>query len=567
MEYRKTIYPYIVSIMLGLLAASCNDEPYAGEERSETEAVNDGTAPEFSQSIVYWNGETADDKSLDSVGTDEAIYHEANSFRQTVDIVFSEGSATVSTANSRILTYIEDGYVTVDFQTNDVSGVNISLSGTTSNGGLKIYGSSKFKLDLNGVSIMSQKGPAINSQCKKRMFVNLADGTVNTLVDAAEYGDDNHYRPGADSSSEDRKGCLFAEGNLIFSGAGALEVKGKYRHGIATDGYMLIRPGTTIAVTEARNNCVHIKGSSSESKGLMMKGGYLYCLSTSNAGKAVKSDQSIVIDGGMVILNTTGDAIMDNDDNDTSSSSCLKTDSSVEINGGNIALRSTGLGGKGINASTNITVNGGLIGVSTSGEKFVSGSCSSSPKGISATENIFLNGGKIIVMASGISEGAKAIESDGNVNIVDATIEAYSYDDAINALKFAMSGGSVCAYSVNGDGIRGKELVAVSSGTITASAGAQSSGISCNSSESFRITGGEIFALGGKLKSLPASTSLCSVYEDITISKGSLFNLIDADNDVIVSFKAPRTYYGATVLAASDSLRITSAISTAITNP
>lgn len=332
--------------MFCLAATSCNDEPDVVKDETETDAPNDGTVPAFSQSIVYWNGESAEDKSLDSVGNDEDIYHEANSFRQTVDIVFSDEGATVRTDNTRILTYVDDGYVTVDFQTNDISGVNIIVSGSTSNGGLKIYGSSKYRLDLNGVSIISRKGPAINSQCKKRMFVNLADGSVNTLVDAAEYVDDNHYQPGKDSSSEDRKGCFFAEGNLIFSGAGTLEVKGKYRHGIATDGYMFMRPGTTIAVTEARNNCIHVKGSSSESKGLLMKGGYLYCLSTSNAGKAVKSDQCIVIDGGTVILNTTGDALVDNDDNDTSSSSCMKTDSYVEINGGSIALRSTGLGEK-----------------------------------------------------------------------------------------------------------------------------------------------------------------------------------------------------------------------------
>lgn len=211
-------------------------------------------------------------------------------------------------------------------------------------------------------------------------------------------------------------------------------------------------------------------------------------------------------------------------------------------------------------------MNGGTIGVSTSGDRFESGSFSSSPKGLSATENIFLNGGNIIVMATGSSDGAKAIESDGNVILAGGIIEAYSYDDAINAQKFTMSGGSVSANSINGDGIRGKELVAISSETITACAGTQSSGISCNSSDLFRINGGEIFALGGTVKSLPAYTDLCGVYENITISKGSFFNLIGEDNNVIISFKAPRTYIDATVLVASDSLYKNSVVSTTITN-
>lgn len=99
-----------------------------------------------------------------------------------------------------------------------------------------------------------------------------------------------------------------------------------------------------------------------------------------------------------------------------------------------------------------------------------------------------------------------------------------------------------------------------------ASACAQSSGISCNSTDSFRITGGEIFALGGKIKSMPASTNLCGVYKDVTISKGSFFNLMDADNNVIVSFKAPSTYRDATVLVASDFLNRNSVASTTVTN-
>lgn len=563
MEHKKRIYPYIFIMLLGLLVPSCNDEPNPGNSTSGAEASNDGTPPSFSQSVVYWGGETAQDKSMDIPGNDADIYHEANTFRQTVDIVFSDDGATVSSSNSRILTYTDGGYVTVDFQTNGISGVNIRLSGSTTNGGLKIYGASKFKLDLNGVSIVSKKGPAINSQCKKRVFVNLADGSVNKLVDAAEYADDSYYRPDADSSTEDRKGCLFAEGNIIFSGAGTLEVKGKYRHGIATDDSMVIRPGTTIAVTEAKNNCVQIKGSASEASGLLMKGGYLYCLATSSAGKAVKSDLSIVIDAGALVLNTTGDAFVDDFENDTSSSACLKSDSFVEINGGNLALRSTGLGGKGINASE-ITVTGGVIGISTSGEKFVSGVYSSSPKGMTAEESIVLNGGNIIVKATGSSDGAKGIACDGDVTIVSGEIEAYSYDDAINAVTFTMSGGSLSAYSIDGDGIRGKEQVAISAGKITASAGAKSSGISCNLSDSFRITGGDIFALGGKIKSRPASSNLCGVYEDITISKGNFFDLINAAGNAVISFMAPRSYVGATVLVASESLDINSVISTSI---
>lgn len=117
--------------------------------------------------------------------------------------------------------------------TNSVSGVEITVSGKSDNGSLKIYGEKKTLLNLNGIELTSLIGPAINNQCKKRLFVNLASGTENKLTDATKYSDDHYYLNGNTSDSEDRKGCLFSEGNLIFSGTGSLIVAGKKKHGIA----------------------------------------------------------------------------------------------------------------------------------------------------------------------------------------------------------------------------------------------------------------------------------------------------------------------------------------------
>ena len=252
---------------------------------------DDGTAPDFDSVISAWDGEKADDAHLDVVGTDADFYHEANSFTSTVTVTYNGSSASVETSNSKIKYDATGAYVTVDMQTNSVSNVEIIVKGKSDDGGLKIYGEKKFKLTLNGVELTSQKGPAINSQCKKRIFVHLQEGTTNRLTDVATYTDDAYYLDA--SVDEDRKGCFFSEGNLVFSGTGTLVVAGKYKHGIVTDGYFWMRPGVTIAITEAAKNGIHVKGDSDDNIGVYVKGGLIYANISSDAGKGIKTDMNL----------------------------------------------------------------------------------------------------------------------------------------------------------------------------------------------------------------------------------------------------------------------------------
>jgi hypothetical protein len=95
---------------------------------------------------------------------------------------------------------------------------------------------------INGVDMTNPDGPAINIQSRKRAFVVLKDGTTNKLTDGSSY---------SSSDNEDMKGCLFAEGQVIFSGAGMLTIKGNYKHGISSDDYVRVRGNCTINITGA----------------------------------------------------------------------------------------------------------------------------------------------------------------------------------------------------------------------------------------------------------------------------------------------------------------------------
>lgn len=554
----------VLTCVAGMVCSSCSKDQeldewgmfpgdFPGDFPGEGGGEDDGDKPEFDSTIYTWNGEMADDAAKDVVGTDEDIYWEANGFGNTggvtVSVVYSENTATVTSTNSSVKFYTEGAYVTIDMLTNAVKNVEIVVSGKSEDGQLKIYGEKKFKLTLAGVELTSNKGPAINNQCKKRAFVHLKDGTINRLTDAKSYTEEPHYLNDGNSANEDRKGCFFSEGNLIFSGTGALVVEGNYKHGIATDGYFYMRPGITIVVPEAAKNAIHVKGDEDDNIGVYMAGGLVYANVSSNAGKCIKTDLHAEIAGGKLLLNTSGDAIYDADDKDTSSSAGIKTDGNVVISGGLHTLKSTGTGGKGINADGEIYISGGETTVTTTGGKYYySSSLTSSPKGIKADGDITISDGKLNISVTGVSDGSEGLESKATLTITGGEIYSYAYDDAINATSgINISGGKVYAYASNNDGIDSNGSLIISGGLVigVGTSGAES-GIDCDNSDIFKINGGTVIGMGGTLQSSPSpsSTQRSVVYNGISATKGEKICVQNESGEVVFTFEFPRSMNG-----------------------
>ncbi|MDE6680373.1 MAG: carbohydrate-binding domain-containing protein, partial [Muribaculaceae bacterium] len=468
--------------------------------------------PDFDTTIYPYQGQTTTDADKDIVGTDADIYWEANTFKNKVTVAYSGNKATVETNNQDIRYEINDAHVVIDMLSNSVSGVEINLSGASDNGSLKIYDEKKLLLNLNGVELTSKIGPAINNQCKKRMFVNLKDGSVNKLTDASSYSNDPYYLNGALPDDEDRKGCMFSEGNLIFSGYGSLIVTGKKKHGIASDGYMYLRPGTTIAVTEAAKNAIHIKGDKSEDIGIIIAGGLIYTLSESEAGKGLKTDYHVDIRGGQLDLNTKGAAIYEEDENDTSSAAGIKTDGNVIISGGDISIKSTGTGGKGINADGSFSMTGGKTTVVTTGGKFVYNAAldlDSSPKGIKADGDITIDDGQLNIMVTGVSDGTEGLESKSELTINGGVTYIYAYDDAINASTgITINDGRIYAYAVNNDAIDSNGYMNLNGGlVIAAGASGSEESFDCEYSNRFLVNGGTLIGTAGNAMNKPSSSS------------------------------------------------------------
>ena len=548
----------VLAMMIAAGLASCTKWTYYGSGISGGSG-DDGDTPGFDGTISGYAGEMADDAADDIVGTDGDLYWEANSFTDIVYVTYNGDVATVKASNSKILYNVDGAYVTVDMLTNSVKNVDIVVTGQSDDGQLKIYGEKKFKLTLSGMDLTCRRGPAINDQCKKRVFVHLKAGTTNILADAASYSDEPYYLNGASPADEDRKGCFFSEGNMIFSGTGVLVVDGRMKHGIATDGYFYIRPGATIAVNDAAKNAIHVKGDTADNIGIYMVGGLIYANTTATAGKGIKTDFNAEIAGGRLILSTSGGSEYDSEERDTSSPAGIKADGNVIISGGTHVLKSTGTGGKGISAGGTLEIAGGSTTITTAGGKYTySSSLTSSPKGIKADGDINIRGGQLNISVTGASDASEGLESKSSLNISGGEVYIYAYDDAINASSAVnISGGKVYAYSSSSDGIDSNGTLTVSGGlVIGVGAGSPECGLDCDSSNNFKINGGTVIGAGGSMMASPSSSSQqrCVIYNGLSLTKGVSVCILNSSGVPLMSFEIPRTMSGMSLLFSSADL-------------
>ena len=548
-----------------------------------------GSDSSVNTTITEYSGDKATDIADDKVDwSNDDIYWEANSsvsgdatkaFTDKVYVTFDGSSATVTGSNSQILTVINGAHVVVDMMTNSVKDVDIIVKGTTTDGSLKIYGNKKYKLTLSGVDITSGTGPAINSQCGKRVFLHLSEGSTNRLTDAATYGTDAYVY--SSSTEEDRKGCLFTEGHLIISGSGVLVAEGKYKHGIATDGFFYLRPGATVAVTDAVKNCIHANGDEDEKRGIDITGGLVYARSTGTAGKCMKCDLAINVSAGILQLNTSGDATWDSDENDTSSASCMKSDTDITITGGTITCKSTGKAGKGIKADGNIVLGasetqGPVMEITTTGSTYTYGSSSSGgmnrpgmgggmgggssssgnsskAKAVKAEGTITINGGTYTIQTA--SDGAEGIESKtksaSSIVVNGGDIYLKCYDDCINSAgAIIFNGGRTYAWSTGNDSVDSNYgstgAITVNGGVLIAvsSKGSPEEGIDADNA-SLKVTGGYIFTMGaaqGQAPSVPTTstaTQPTALLKSMALSSGQYLTVFDSSNKALFTVKIP----------------------------
>ena len=480
---------------------------------------------------------TSETETIPTDENDESYedYVENSSFSETVSIVYTDNEATVSTLPDGVEATVDGAGVIIN---STIKGVAYELKGSSSNGYFKIYSEKKFHLTLNGVSLTNPTGAPINIQSGKRVFVTLADGTSNSLVDGTSYNTPD---------DEDEKGTFFSEGQLIFNGKGSLEVTGNKKHGIVSDDYIRFRTGTNIYITASNGHGIKANDY------VAIGGGVLNIEVSGTAKKGISSDGYVLVSGGRTTILTSGDGEYDEDEDDVSGAAGIKADLYFQMEGGQLNIKSTGAGGKGINTDGEIIINDGDIQVITTGQTFTySSDLDSKAKGIKSDTDVTVNGGTIKIKATG-GEGSEGLEAKGVMNINGGEIEIATYDDCINSAgDMYLNGGYIYAFATNNDAIDSNGDLYIKGGVIVAlgASGAECA-IDAAEGKNIYITGGTVVGVGGSNASYPASSSSqMSVAFQASVSTGSTLTVADG-SDAILSFTIKRGYQSGLYLISS----------------
>lgn len=250
--------------------------------------------------------------------------------------------------------------------------VEFELSGASSDGYFKYYGDKKFKTTLMGLTLSNPNGPVINSQSGKKGTIKSQNGYVNTLSDGSEYA----------IGTEDQKGCIFSEGQLIFSGKGTLNILSNYKHAIASDDYVSFENGTVNVL--------------------------------SSVGDAVHAKDSILVQSGTISLTCSGDG--------------LDSDGPITIREGEngipvLSISSDGDGAKGIKTAMDFLMTNGTVDITLTGQKKVADGKTTNVVGVKADGNIVITGGTLTIVNT--CPGGKYLSADGTITISPAAKVIY----------------------------------------------------------------------------------------------------------------------------------------------
>lgn len=483
-----------------------------------------------------------------------------------------------------------------------VDGSNITItekgiyrfSGTLDDGQIIVNApDAKVQIILDNADITCSTSSAIYGADSKKIFISLAENSVNNLTDGRNY---------ADETSPDA--CIFSKDSLTINGKGTLNINSAFSgihskddvvitggninitsggDGIKGKDYVAVADGN-ISINSGEDG---IKSTNDTSLGYVyiQNGGFV--INSAQDGIQAETDL-IILNGNFDITsgggseNSTkthsdgfggmggdfrgGKGFMREDmtppdgfnpqdfenvtppdgfgrhfenmtpetqeNQKTTSTKGLKGGSSVNIIGGEFTINSA----DDAVHSENVVISGDSLTLATGN------------KGIHADGSIYINGGDVNITNSyeGI-EGAVINVSDGNINV-------YASDDGFNAsgsvinqdgIALNISGGSVYV-NADGDGLDSNGDMTISDGTVIIDGPTSGGDGALDSENGIIVTGGTVIAAGSsQMAECPGSSStqyMVSATFDSTQQAGTSVKLLDENGCEIINFTSAKTF-------------------------
>ncbi len=435
-----------------------------------------------------------------------------------------------------------------------------NLSGSIKKGSITINTTGDVKLIFNNVSIKSNDGPAINVENANNVVIELSSGTVNKLEDSSTY------------SNVDLDGCVYSKDDLVFQGLGSLEVIGNYMDGIVSTNDLKFVSGTYKIVSNGDGirgkDSVYIvdgdfditsinDGIKSSTTDDVTKG----FVNIDNGNITIKSKEDGIQASTKLIINNGKFNITTGDGSDSVGSAIYK-----EYGGGN---NYSTVSSKGLKSIDNLVINDGSFVIDSKDDAIHSNnyvgivngeiSISSGDDGIHADKEIIIDGGEIK-----ISQAYEGIESE-DVTINGGDISIVSSDDGINISggvdqssvggrpgQNHMAGdggllyitGGVIYINATGDGIDSNGEVLISNGEVMIDGPTSSMNGALDYDVSFKITGGELFAVGssGMSQNVSSSSTQNTIMFNLSSTYSGEVIIIDSDGNAVTSFEASKKY-------------------------
>lgn len=338
-----------------------------------------------------------------------------------VQIVYNGTTATVTIPEQLVGSVTCSSGTSSDVvltNTNMTDEVFYHVSGSSTAGSLTITADYKMTVKLNGVSLTSTKGAAIELACGKRIDVILGEGTTNSLADFA---------------GGTQKACFNTRGHVELSGAGTLNVTGNCNHAIRTKEYLDVKKTVkAINILKAANDAIHV------GQYFQMAGGVLTIdKNTVNDGIQVEyetdDNDQVIADventGEINIMGGTFDITLANAED----AKGIKADGDITISGGTFTINAQSNGSRGIQTDGDITIgeedNTTTMTIAATGGKCTVAADQDDPHkcwGMKIDGDMTVNGGTIKVTKNG-STTKKGIKVGGtykkNGGTVTATID------------------------------------------------------------------------------------------------------------------------------------------------